>query len=80
MLKVAGQWVWPGEVEAAVASVPSVVEAACVPVLDAVWPTLPSSPTLSARFSSFAARHLAIASARSSARSSRYAVRPGADQ
>jgi len=35
LVKVAGQWVWPGELEAAVAGLPSIVEAACVPVPDA---------------------------------------------
>ena len=35
LVKVAGQWVWPGELEAAVAGLPSVMEAACVPVPDA---------------------------------------------
>jgi acyl-coenzyme A synthetase/AMP-(fatty) acid ligase len=35
LVKVAGQWVWPGELEAAVAGLPAIVEAACVPVPDA---------------------------------------------
>lgn len=34
LLKVAGQWVRPGEIEEAVALDPAVAEAACVPVLD----------------------------------------------
>jgi acyl-coenzyme A synthetase/AMP-(fatty) acid ligase len=34
LLKVAGQWVRPGEVEEAASLDPAVVEAACVPVLD----------------------------------------------
>jgi len=35
LVKVAGQWVWPGELEAVVAGLPSIAEAACVPVPDA---------------------------------------------
>ena len=35
LLKVAGQWVWPVELEEAAARAPGVAEAACVPVLDA---------------------------------------------
>jgi len=35
LVKVAGQWVWPGEIEAVVAALPAIVEAACVPVPDA---------------------------------------------
>jgi benzoate-CoA ligase len=35
LVKVAGQWVWPGELEAAVAGLPSIAEAACVAVPDA---------------------------------------------
>ena len=35
LVKIAGQFVWPGEIEAAVASLPGVVETACVPVPDA---------------------------------------------
>ena len=34
LLKVAGQWVRPGEVEEVAASDPAVADAACVPVLD----------------------------------------------
>lgn len=35
LLKIAGQWVHPGELEEVAAQAPAVAEAACVPVLDA---------------------------------------------
>jgi 3-hydroxybenzoate/4-hydroxybenzoate---CoA ligase len=35
LLKVAGQWVWPAELEQAALASPAVAEAACVPVADA---------------------------------------------
>lgn len=35
LVKIAGQWVQPGELEQAVASEPAIAEAACVPVADA---------------------------------------------
>ncbi len=34
LLKVAGQWVWPAELEQAALAAPAVAEAACVPVAD----------------------------------------------
>lgn len=35
LVKIAGQWVQPGEIEEAVALVPAITEAACVPIHDA---------------------------------------------
>jgi acyl-coenzyme A synthetase/AMP-(fatty) acid ligase len=56
LLKVAGQWVRPGEVEEAASLDPAVVEAACVPVLDgdglqrlALFVTMRSDATDAAR-------------------------------
>jgi len=58
MLKIAGQWVSPGAIEAVLARVPGVAEAACVPVPDADgFPRL-AAPALEGAVTEICAREL----------------------